>query len=575
MSGLKRYGCVGLVVLCLLLGQSRPRTTPVVGAGAGGDLTRIAFASRDELTFLAQQLDVWEVIDTSSDRAMRDQDTVGSVVAWVTPSEVAWLSEHGFSVARITSPAVQLATIPDAPCYRTIEELYAQLDLWADTYPALTRLVTIGHSYEGRPLLMLQLTRQEPGPQQTIELLERPVLALIANIHGRELITPEVAMAFVDYLLKGYGREPDATWLLDHHRIEVLVSANPDGHVRNEDGAPWAYWRKNANPSYGICYGTDFGVDLNRNSSFAWGAAGTHPCMETYQGPWAVSETETEAIESLAREMFPDRRAADEGAAAPEDVSGLFISLHSYGNLILWPWGHTYAQAPNAVELARLGERFAAANGYVAKQASQLYPASGTTDDFVYGELGVPAYTFEIGSSVDGFYPACERYEDLVRPNLDALLYAAKVARAPYQVPAGPDALHVVARGMSLDARLALTITAQIDAGLVGTDVVIADAEVYYDVPPWEGGQPTPLLPVDGVFDSAVEYVAGTVTVTLAPVTAASSDDQGVTSRPLVFVRGRDGDGAWGPVSAAFVDLTATTVLYFPYVIRSPEELSP
>ena len=80
---------------------------------------------------------------------------------------------------------------------------------------------------------------------------------------------------------------------------------------------------------------------------------------------------------------------------------------------------------------------------------------------------------------------------------------------------------------------------------------------------------------MDGVFDSAVEYVAGTVTVTLSPVTAASSDDQGVTSRPLVFVRGRDGNGAWGPVSAAFVDSTATTVLYFPYVIRSPEGLSP
>jgi len=568
VSGLKRYGCVGLVALCLLLGQSRPRTTPVAGAGAGGDLTRIAFASRDELTFLAQQLDVWEVSDTPPDRATRDQDAGGSVVAWVTPSEVAWLMERGFPVELITSPAVQPAAIPNAPCYRTIEELYAQLDLWADTYPTLTRLVTIGHSYEGRPLLMLQLTRQESEPQQADGLAERPVLFLIANIHGRELITPEVAMAFVDHLLKGYGHDPDATWLLEHHRVEVLVSANPDGHVRNEAGVPWAYWRKNANPSYDDCFGTHFGVDLNRNSSFAWGAAGTHPCMETYQGPWAVSEHETEAIESLVQEMFPDRREADEGAAAPEDVSGLFISLHSYGNLVLWPWGHTYAEAPNAVELARLGERFAAANGYVAKQASLLYPASGTTDDFVYGELGVPAYTFEIGSSVDGFYPACERYEDLVRPNLDALLYAAKVARAPYQLPAGPDALHVVARGMSLDSQLALTITAQIDAGLVGTDVAITDAEVYYDVPPWEGGQPTPLPAVDGAFDSAVERVTGTLTVT-------SAGDLGVTSRPLVFVRGRDGSGAWGPVSAAFVDTTVTTTLYFPYVIRSPEVLSP
>ena len=62
----------------------------------------------------------------------------------------------------------------------------------------------------------------------------KPRFFLMANIHGRELITNETAMVFIQKLLQGYGNDPDITWLLDYDEIYVLVSANPDGHVKNE-----------------------------------------------------------------------------------------------------------------------------------------------------------------------------------------------------------------------------------------------------------------------------------------------------------------------------------------------------
>ena len=87
--------------------------------------------------------------------------------------------------------------------------------------------------------------------------------------------------------------------------------------------------------------------------------------------------------------------------------------------------------------------KFAYFNGYLPQQAIDLYVTDGTTIDFGYGELGVASYVFELGTE---FFQSCGFFESNVLPgNLPALRYAAKVARTPYQTPAGPEALAAVA----------------------------------------------------------------------------------------------------------------------------------
>ncbi len=505
-----------------------------LAASVEGTTAWISFDSRDELLWLAQRLDVWEVHHDAGAGS-------GRLLAWVTPAELTQLTAAGF----YASPSIPLvavpATIPDYACYRTVAELHAQLDDWAAAYPELTELRSIGQSYEGRPLKVLRITNETVSA-------EKPAFFLMAGIHGRELIAPEAAMAFVEHVLTGYGQDPDITWLVDYQTIEVLVSANPDGHVRNESGQPWAYWRKNANPENGSCWGTQYGIDLNRNSGFAWGNASSDPCSELYQGPSLVSEVETQAIESYMRSLFPDQRSDGDTSPAPATVSGLFISLHSYGDLVLWPWGYTYDAAPNADALSRLGRKLAEFNGYSAWQASDLYPSSGTTDDFAYGELGVAAYTFEIGDpALDGFYPACSRYAALVEPNLGAFMYAAKAARAPYLLPAGPDVMDITTAvdysvGSTSDTLIpTLHVVAALDDNS-GEALSVATAEVAIEKPPWAGGRRVTLSSTGAASDVPHEVFSGTVSLAgLAP------------GRHLIFVRGQDDAANWGPVTADFI----------------------
>jgi len=540
-------GLICVVLLAVPAGAEPVGAEPA--AAEAVDIVWITFESPAELASLAQVLDVWEVQDTlpaGAEPVGSQPPGAGRLKALVSDADRVWLAGRGFEVETVAPAAVTPSTIPSTSCYRTIDELYAQLPVWALDYPTLTELRSLGTSYEGRPIYALRLTNEATGPAKAAEATKvaeaaKPIFFLMANIHGRELITPEMAMVFIEHLLTGYGVDADVTWLLDHHLIEVMVSANPDGHVRNEAGQPWAYWRKNANPTYGYCGGLSYGIDLNRNSGFLWGGASTDPCYPLYQGPSPVSEVETQVVETFLHSLFPDERPDGLTTRAPESKPGVFITLHSYGDLVLWPWGHTYTPSPNSAGLSQLGRKMASYNGYAAKQASGLYPTTGTTDDFAYGELGVASYTFEIGSSNDGFYPPCYRLDALTQPNLDALLYAAKVARVPYQLPAGPDAADVVALSVVSGAGQAVSVTALIDdRGNGGQD--IAAAEAYIDVPPWDGGQSYPLDAVDGLFDAAHEVVSGTLLLdTISP------------GRHLVFVRGQDAEGAWGPVSADFV----------------------
>ncbi len=523
MSCKLRLFFIALLAVSSLLSYARPS----MAQGESGAV-RVYFRSQEDLEQLARRLDLWEV-----------HREAGYVVAYVTPTDRAWLSERRFVVGEEPAPRYHLETIPGYSCYRTVEEIEAQLDAWASRYPEIARLSTIGYSYEERPLTVVHLTNRSTSG-------EKPRFFLMANIHGRELITNELALQFIAYLLENYGSDPDVTWLLDEHEIDVLVSANPDGHVRNERGRPWAYWRKNANPTNGACdYSSSYhhGIDLNRNSSYKWGNAGIHPCSETYQGPSAASESETQAVQEFMLSIFEDQRGPRNSDAAPDDATGVFITLHSYSNLVLWPWGHSYSAAPNAHQLEALGRKLASFNGYTPQSSSALYLTTGSTDDWAYGELGVASFTFEVGSTSDGFYPLCSRYDALIQPNLDALLYAAKVARTPYVTALGPDVQAVrVENAPLLQGRPSL-IRATVDDEDNGGQYVVG-AELYVDVPPWDGGTPYPLAAADGAFDSPVEEVAGEL-----PPAALKA------GRHLLYVRGRDAGGVWGPLSAAFVDV--------------------
>ncbi|MDD2695758.1 MAG: M14 family zinc carboxypeptidase, partial [Anaerolineales bacterium] len=372
----------------------------------------------------------------------------------------------------------------------------------------------------------------------------------------------ELNLRFAEYLLHSYNLDPDVTWLLDHHEFHLLLQANPDGRKKAEQGL---LWRKNTNTNYCSVYPMSRGADLNRNFSFQWGNWGgssTDPCAETYRGNAAASEPETQAHQAYLSTLYPDLRADSLSTPAPLTTTGVFVDLHSYSNLVLWPWGFHDSPPPNGAALQTLGRKLAFFNAYAPRQAYDLYRTDGTSDDYAYGELGLPAFTIEMGSA---FFENCQTFEQTILPdNLEMLVYAGKAARAPYLLPSGPEAVDPQLTPAVVEVGQAVTLTITLDDtrfnqsnGSEPTQA-ISIAQFTIGVPPWSDAAPSvaaPLIPVDGAFDTTSEDAWALIDTSSAPL-----------GRSLVYVHAQDAAGNWGPVSAAFLTVLPPLKVYLPLV---------
>jgi carboxypeptidase T len=85
---------------------------------------------------------------------------------------------------------------------------------------------------------------------------------------------------------------------------------------------------------------------------------------------------------------------------------------------------------------ATLGQQMAATNGYTPEQASDLYIADGTIDDWAWGTHKIPSYTFEMypRSSNPGFYPPDEVIARETSRNREAVLILEDAADCVYRV---------------------------------------------------------------------------------------------------------------------------------------------
>lgn len=565
-----------LKALCFALVLSSPLPMAAHGPSTvptsdDGGVVRIGTVEPDDLTELRQKVDVWGIqrtpVEENRDPASDGQHSAfvdGFTVAWATADQVQALREDGFAVevdaeatARYLEPptATEGGGIPGFPCYRTVGETFTDLAQLATNHPALAQWIDLGDSWEkingpgaGFDIHALVLTNQATlGP--------KPPLMIIAAMHAREYTTAETLTRFAEELVAGYGTDPEATWLLDHVEVHLIPQLNPDGRTQAETGIPW---RKNVNNDF--CSNSELrGIDLNRNSSFLWGdgsGSSGNSCSELFRGPSPGSEPETVAIESYMAQIFDDQRGPDMDDPAPDTTEGVFISIHSFSELVLYPWEATSTDAPNSTQLRTLGRKFGFFSDYAVCQDC-LGTASGTSVDEAYGEYGVAGYTFELGTN---FFQSCSFFDSDVLPRvMPALRYAVKAARRPYQSPSGPEVLtpqldmDTVAAGTSIN----LTATAddsRFDSNGFGNEPTQNVIAVSYsiDTPPWQATSLEPMNAVDGNFDSVSEAAAGTIDTTgLAP------------GRHLIYVVAEDADGNVGVPSAVFLTIEGSEVPLF------------
>lgn len=298
----------------------------------------------------------------------------------------------------------------------------------ARTYPHLCELVDLPErSHERRVIRALKLA----GGTGT----DRRGVLFLGGVHAREVINPDTLVSLALRLCQAYDGGTGLTFggkAYDDETIKSIVErldvfmvplVNPDGrrYVQRAGGDPW--WRKNRNPNPGLpCQG----VDLNRNYDFLASSGigtSTGSCSDVFRGSGAFSEPETRNVRHLL-DAFTN--------------IGFMIDVHSYSELILFPWGDDDNQTTDpAMSFAnpafdgvrgtpgdslyreyiadedrdwytRAGEAMrdaiAAVRGrtYTLQQAVLLYPTSGTSKDYAYsrhlvdtGKRKVYAYTLE------------------------------------------------------------------------------------------------------------------------------------------------------------------------------------
>ncbi len=275
----------------------------------------------------------------------------------------------------------------------------------AEKYPDKVSLEVIGKTFEGRDLVVMKISTSNKEGKKS--------LMITGLHHAREWATGEAALNVAEKLLSEYDSNEVVKNLLDNTDLYIFPVVNPDGYEYSLKKSRW--WRKNRK-----VFEKGVGVDLNRNyytpkdptlyrqpndkpdSTWDDYGASDEVNSDTYRGPYGASEEEIKALEKFVN----DKKIQT------------VIDIHSYGNMILFPWGYTSDPTQWDTIYKEVGNEM---NGVVGKkyrvmQSINLYPTTGASQDYHHAE-GRFTYTFEIGNS---FFPSSKKeLEQLKQEVLD------------------------------------------------------------------------------------------------------------------------------------------------------------
>ncbi|XP_070498485.1 carboxypeptidase B1-like [Chironomus tepperi] len=278
--------------------------------------------------------------------------------------------------------------------YYEHDEINKYLDRLASSHKNV-EVKVIGKSYEGRDIKVIKITNGDG-------IKKKNSIFIDAGIHAREWIAPATALYIVQQLLN----DESTARILNNLDIIVNPVVNPDGYQYTHKKE--RLWRKTRSKNIPGCIGTDG----NRNFDFHWGEVGASPvpCMETYRGSKAFSEKETQALRDAVDEI--------------KDTCKFYLTLHSYGNYMLYPWGYT-SKLPDTWKdldyIAQIGAsaiKNATGTTYtVGSSTNVLYAAAGGSDDYMFAIFNVPiSITMELpGGGQNGFDMPASKIDDTVK----------------------------------------------------------------------------------------------------------------------------------------------------------------
>jgi PKD repeat protein len=322
--------------------------------------------------------------------------------------------------------------------------LLTEFQRLAAEFPEIVQLTSVGQTHQGRDVWAIKIS-----DNVTVEE-DEPEVLFDGHFHGEEWIGMEVATYIAYQLVNNYGIDADVTRLVNERQIWVIPMVNPDGRVIDSygdgnDPSLTRGWRKNArdNNSSGGWDSCD-GVDLNRNFDLGYGVgASTNPCSLEYMGPATFSEPEAQAFRTFAQNH--DFR--------------VYVSYHSYGERIFFPWGYRYDATLDDARFREVAQELKTyLPSYRSSQASLVDAAGGCSDDWMYSNFHALVYTIEVAYADHGD-PA--QVLSTVTPHFGAALHLINLADNPWQEAPNPPAAAFTANPITGTVPLQVQFTDQ------------------------------------------------------------------------------------------------------------------
>lgn len=242
----------------------------------------------------------------------------------------------------------------------------------------------------------------------------KPVIFILANLHGNELITPLIALNLINTLV--LSKDPLVQKLMQNFCFVIVPLCNPDGH--NYALSKNVGWRKNRNIAHFSRKQSVFGIDNNRNFPTYFNHYGSSSSANSgvYRGPSQISEVENEHLEYIMSIYKNIKLSID-----------LHTPSNANGHLIFRPGPHLkpekytdptesrtrsvppFAPISDVTEqdhetIAKILEKHLskAVGSNYSRKGTGAY--SGTIDEYTY-HLFNPCYSYSIECTKDGILP--------------------------------------------------------------------------------------------------------------------------------------------------------------------------
>lgn len=285
----------------------------------------------------------------------------------------------------------------------TWSELNQRHEELKNMYPEIiSEKIILGQSYEGNDIWAFKLS------DNVNEDEDEPEVLYTGLTHSREPLSMMNLFYFVQNLAESYeAGSSEENYLINERELWFIPVVNPDGYIFNEQIEPdgGGMHRKNRRDT-GCGFGTQRGVDLNRNYGYGWGANNTgsspDPCSDTYRGEIAFSESETDYVRAfiLSRQF------------------NNVLHYHSYGNSYIHPYGDgSYPNDEDLIIFRGIAEQMSNYNDFIFGTGNETvgYTVNGDAVDWTYGSNGIFTYTPEVGSTSQGFWPSENQVEELCK----------------------------------------------------------------------------------------------------------------------------------------------------------------